>query len=265
VQIALQLAPRAAAAPVVLSWQSERVGWMGYGETYPERQFPELAFALDGAAASVASRDLVTLGEDDISALVAGAGLDPFSITGTPPFAAPLGGPSPARTGARAADPAASAAHAELLRRGAIEDAKEGELAKWSAQRRLELALPPGRHSLRVTYDARPALEIATRAALAAPATARRYCVAPADLPKAAAAGGWVIARYALPLGIDSLAPTAATLAIEADAKAAGARWFACGPGRHAVKASGALAPTPVATDATGVLHVLRIAPAMPG
>ena len=44
VRLALALVPRGPGAAVTLSWQSEHIGWMGYGETYPDRQFPELAF-----------------------------------------------------------------------------------------------------------------------------------------------------------------------------------------------------------------------------
>ncbi len=259
VRLALALAPRGAGTAVALSWQSERIAWMGYGETYPDRQFPELAFELDGAPVSAASHDEAMLGADDISTLVAAAGLDPFSITETPPFAAPRAGAD------RPADPsAATAAHAELLRRGAIEAAKEGELAKWTVRRHLELALAPGAHRLRVAYDARPGIEPATRAALVAPATARRYCIAATAVPKALAAGGWVIERYDLPAGLDGTPPGRATLAIDADPKAGPARWFACGPGGRPIAVAATLAPTAVQPDAQGVVHVLRLSPATP-
>ena len=260
VRLTLSLEPRGQDTPVMLSWQSANVAWMGYGETYPDRQFPELAFEIDGAPASMASRDEATLGAVDISALLATAGIDPFSITETPPFVAPRAGRSEA-----VYTPAVKAAHAELLRRGAIENAKEGELAKWTARRHIELALAPGAHRLGVAYDARPAVGAATRVALLARSTVRRYCILANAVPKGVAEGGWIIERYDLPASLDNAAAGQVTLEIAVDANAEAARWFACDAGGHGVAVGGRLAPTPVRADAQGIVHVLRLAPATPG
>ena len=260
VRLTLALEPRGQDTAVALSWQSANIAWMGYGETYPDRQFPELAFEIDGAPVSMASRDEVTLGADDISALVATAGIDPFSITETPPFVAP-------RAGANgAADPSVvKAAHAELLRRGAIENAKEGDLAKWTARRHIELALTPGAHRLGVAYDARPGIEAATRAALRAPSTVRRYCILATAVPKSIVAGGWIIERYDIPASLDSAPSGQATIEIAADPKVESARWFACGAGGRGIVVGGALAQIPVQADAQGIVHLMRLSPASPG
>jgi hypothetical protein len=260
VRLTLALEPRGQDTAVALSWTSANIAWTGYGETYPDRRFPELAFEIDGTPASMASRDEARLRTDDISALLATAGIDPFSITQTPPFVVP-------RAGANGVvDPStAKAAHAELLRRGAIENAKEGELAKWTARRHIELALAPGAHGLGLAYDARPGIETATRAALLAPSTARRYCILATAVPKGIAAGGWIIERYDLPASLDNAPSGQATIEIAADPKAEAARWFACGAGGRGIVVDGALAQIPVQADAQGIVHVMRLSSANPG
>jgi hypothetical protein len=260
VVLTMALQPRGKDTTVAVSWQSADVAWMGYGETYPDRQFPELAFEIDGAAASSMARDEATLDKDDISSIVDAAGIDPFSITDTPPFVARRAGADGTAEG-----PAAQAAHAELLRRGAIEKTNDGELAKWTARRSLTLALAPGARRLGVAYDARPAIEAATRAALLASFTAKRYCILPAAVPKAIAAGGWIIERYDLPASLDSAPLAQATIEIAVDPKAESTRWFACGTGGRAIAIGSTGAHIPVRVDAQGIVHVLRVAPATSG
>jgi len=258
VRVDLAIGRRGNPPAVTVSWESERVAWMGYGETYPDRHFPELKFQLDGAFAPGVVHDDVRLGANDISELVRAAGFDPFSITETPPFAVPQAGQQPL-------DPAiAATAHAQLARVGAIETAPEGEFARWTARRRVEVAVPAETRVLQVAYGARPGIEPATRAALTAPATVRRYCVVEAALPKAVAAGGWVIERFSLPAGLDRKPPERATLAISGDKEPRSTHWFACGPGGRSVGVAATSQPgVPVQPDAQGTVHVLRLSPAM--
>ncbi len=263
VAIDLQTRSPMPAVATTLRWRSERVRWMGEGETYPDRQFPELKWLVDGAPMRASDRTEAFIRDRDVSSLLATAGLDPWVITGTPPFV-----DEPA-----SANAPASRAWAELVRDGAIERQADGDWARWTAQRSIDIPLPARReHRIQLSYDTRPAFELITVAQLEAAPIRARYCLSSEGIAKLRERAGNDLAiaaeRLAIPTGLDGAPPRKLTVTgTRAPAPEAAASlpasmqretvYFWCAQG-HGVAMKDTLGDVDI--DARGVIHILRLA-----
>lgn len=197
------------ATSATITWRSVLVGWIGESEPYPDRQFPELQIDVDGAPALATQQTDVFVGKTDVSPLVAAARLDPWTITQTPPLLAkPADGAAEAETQARG----------ELVQRGAITASPDGDLAAWSAQRRVEVLMAPAPvHPIHLAYTARPGYVLLTMAQLASPASVARWCLSPAAIKllrsQPGSSDGVAVEEFAIPVGIDEMRPKHVTLA----------------------------------------------------
>jgi hypothetical protein len=175
-------------------------GWLGEAEPYPDRQFPELHVMLNGKSAYTVSQEHVEFDGADITADIASAGLDPFTITTTPPLVDPEQG--------------ASSAFAHLKKRGAITTDQDGNnLAQWTAGRDISISLEgKAAAQLGLTYTARPAFatvqslnELATRFSLS------NYCVTPNSLRHlldgVPTKTGFAVEAFTIPIGIGATPP----------------------------------------------------------
>ena len=190
VEVAASVVVRAERAGMHLDMP--RFGWLGEAETYPDRQFPELAVAIDGRAATLRDRFDARFRGRDMTVLVRAAGVDPYVIADTPPFVQVPDG--------------RQAAVDALLAAGAVTRAPEGLIARWTVQRRIGLVLRRGRHRVTLRYKARPGFVLSDVPLL--PGTARwtDYCLTESTatvLFRRASSGGAVVLRnYAIPVGV---------------------------------------------------------------
>ncbi len=129
-----------------LSLTTPRFGWLGEGEPYPDRQFPELTVRLDGKPVAPAAGFRAFAGAREITELLSADHLDPFAITLTPPYLEPL-------------DPSAPALDA-LAAAGAVSRRDGKTLAAWTVERTLTVSVPGGPAVVLATsWQARPAYD----------------------------------------------------------------------------------------------------------
>lgn len=166
--VILPLAVRGQAT--VLRLDLPRFEWLGDGETYPDRHFPELRAAVDGRPVTPTDDFRVEEHGRDITGLVRAAGLDPFVVADGPSFVKPVRG--------------RQAPFDALVVAGAVQRLPDyiiapGEmLADWTAQRIVRIAPGAGAHVVTLRYKARPGFALVTlrsrRGAMPAVAAALR-------------------------------------------------------------------------------------------
>jgi len=175
-----------------LSLHFRPFSWLGEGVTYPDRHFPELRIALNGALTEVDSQAVVMFGGADITAEVNAARLDPFVITSLP-FVDP--------------QPGAEAAFAQLQKRGAIQTDEGGNpSAKWSTGRDVTIRLGQGAvQRLGLSYNARPGFHALLNLDTDLPLS--EYCITHDALISALGKPSskesfYVAENYAIPVGV---------------------------------------------------------------
>lgn len=185
-----------------LAIDTPRFGWLGEGETYPDRQFPELAISLDGHQAKIDDGFRAFANGADISALLREAGLDPFVIAKTPPLL-----PKGSATG-------------QLARMGAVGPSEDGTLARWTAERSIRMALPAASASLlTLTYLGRPAYGLVDAAhtdRLGLPQVCMDQRQFRDAIGPSLASHPYVFARYEIPVAIGASLPRVVTLGVGA-------------------------------------------------
>ena len=228
-----------------------RFGWLGEGEPYPDRQFPELKFMIDGAPATPKSKDKAFAGSTDITAILQAAGIDPFLITDTPPFVLP------------AHD--APATLAKLQQLGAVEQDGTDFLARWKAQRSVTLDVGANSNTVSLSYTARPGYALLRLSEIERPATLARYCLSKQALATRLEHSPvnrlFPIYTYSIPASIDSKPPASATINASVSAPQKTSRMFIafCGADSKAVTAVASNATGAALTDAQGTVHILAI------
>lgn len=218
-----------------------RFGWLGEGESYPDRQFPELAVSVDGRVVAPVEDFTASARGRDVTAAVRAAGLDPFAIAETPPFVE--------------AAPGRRAAFDALVAGGAVRQAPEGHLAAWSAARMVRVPLRAGAHAVAFRYTARPAFALTPLPA--ADVRWADYCTTRAAvarvLVRTVGRGPVVVRRYAIPVAVDGRRPRATLRVRGADA----ALTVVCGAnGAALADPAGFVAVRP---GVDGVVRVLRV------
>jgi hypothetical protein len=222
-----------------------RFGWLGEAEPYPDRQFPELKAAFDGEALPPAMDFAVFAGEQDVTAAIRDAGLDPFAITDTPPFV-----DLPQGRGRTAFD--------HLLAAHAVQRSDGQFLAKWTAQRlfRFDTA-GRTRTVLSLSFRARPGFSLVTLRDLTRAVRLESYCVTAESLSgqlgRSAADRRFVVKTYEIVLGVDGKPPERAM------ARASGQGTFFCKPDGTAAFGGPHAASSPARVDSRGVLQVLEL------
>jgi hypothetical protein len=234
----------------------KRFGWMGAGEAYPDRHFPELSILVDGSPAQIDDKVSAYFGSTDITKDLKAAGLDPFTIVDTPPI---LDVPS-----------AGSPSLDRLQKIGAVvrdPDVSDHPLtAAWDAQRRVMVALPGGASGTTLTlhYKARPS---GGYVELDKPGSARgltRYCLDATALSAPLGRGAAIvpIAEYDIAAGIDDKPPQALTVELgepgtnqQPQALAA----FCGADGKPVIVRGSDAAKASARSDAKGVVHILSV------
>jgi hypothetical protein len=214
-----------------------RFGWMGEGEPYPDRHFPELKILVNGSAATIVADTIVAFAKDGItpiSDLLQKAGIDPLAVAGGEP---PVLTITDKAVEKRLHDLQAISKDDGLL------------LAKSAIQRELQFRIPAGeRVEIKSIYKVRPAFEV--QPASAVKALAAKYCVAnPAEIEGSLrGARTAVFTAYEIPVGLRTQAVSGpVTIQVEQD------------PQKSAVAFCGANGQ--VVPDAMGVVRILRIRP----
>jgi hypothetical protein len=244
------LTVNAQAAGNALTIQMPRFGWLGESETYPDRQFPELEILVNGAPAKMESTFAAFVGTTDVTAAVRKAGVDPFAIADTPPFATPSGGAQ----GSEA-----------LLSLGAVEKSGSDYIAKWTAQRKVRITLSGGPSKVTLIYKARPAVALRRFEQTARAISLAPFCMTPADLNAALghppATRTFAVTEYAIPSSVGDVAP-AEGVTLSMDASETGTKpFFAfCGAGGKPVTGKNASGKTPARLDAKGIARILVVA-----
>lgn len=229
-----------------------RFGWLGEGETYPDRQFPELRASLDGTRVTVTSSFSAFVGSTDISASLRDAQLDPFVIAQTPPFVSAVSGHETAFN--------------KLVAQGAIQKSDDGNLAQWDAARDIGMTLGKNsRHTLALTYTARPAYALVPFNRLGATVPLASYCLSKADVAQirgySATDRPLVVRQYAVPVGLDGKPVAAVQVSVTASGKSDShhALVVFCGADGNATIGRTSDVSAAAQTDSKGVMHILTI------
>lgn len=216
--------------------------WSGEGETYQTRQFPELAVDVDGRSVKSADVVAVSLRGKDITRTVNAAGLDPFAITETPPFVQ--------------ASPGRRKAFDDLVATSAVVTTPEGQVARWTASRKIQVVVGRASHTLGFNYAARPALTI--DASRRGDVQWRDYCLNPGEAAGLMAnhvpPGPVIVRRYRFPATLDGAEPR--TLKLRAIRRQAGTTIVCGATGAALVNPQGEVA---VRAGSDGNVRLLRI------
>jgi hypothetical protein len=149
--------------------------WRGEGDPYPDQQYPELAVRLDGRTARVRDGFKAETAKGDITGLLRAAHIDPFVIADSPPIV------DLDKLGRREA-------HALRDAGGLKQDPDAGDLAMWSAQRKVGFDLPAKRRAvLELRYIARPAFALRPTTDSELDPRLRQACASMASLREQAA------------------------------------------------------------------------------
>lgn len=244
--VVLRLSLRRRTANATLSLQGPRFGWLGAGEPYPDRHFPELRARLDGVELTLQPDFAAFAGRRDITASLKALAFDPFVIATTPPL---VDAPSDSdRT-----------AFKRLIDTGAVASADGQYLARWQARRHVKLDIGDTTTPVvTLSFNARPAFELVGLDSAASRLRLRAYCITPTALRKRLAEAGHrgaaVVARsYSVAVGVDSRPPP--SLAVSADAPNA----VFCGADGQPV--FGGTGEVPARVGPGGIFRLLRLDP----
>lgn len=229
-------------------------GWTGPAEPYPDRQFPELAIRIDGNLTTPADNFEAFVGETNISNLLRAAQMDPWAITRSPPVTTAL--------------PKNAQVLNALRNVGAIVNAGDAYRAKWTARRRLRIALKAApTQRVELDYTARPGRAWLTTEQLLTTSREKTYCVSSTQLrhglPMGSDSTPLRVAEYALPTGIDGRAPASVMftmLTSTSDAAAPPVTLFMCGPHGRPIVKQGSVTRERAEVDDQGTVHVLSVA-----
>ncbi|BDC52067.1 hypothetical protein F183_A43820 [Bryobacterales bacterium F-183] len=183
-QVAVQLQLSAANPGTFLHFTTPKLEWLGEGEPYPSRHFPELRVT-DATGAAIPIREelrayvTATKPARDITLILKQYKLDPLLVADSEP---PVIVAPPEQLNA--------------LRRVAAVGEGENPLAQWSVQRTVRVAV----RGKQVTfhYMARPAFRLVTKIA----ELPGGYCLADQQAKDLASRLPAVVKEYAIPIGI---------------------------------------------------------------
>ncbi len=249
----VELTVRADAEAPALLLNGPQFGW-SESEPYPDRHFPELEIRVDGVLNRPDDSFEAVVGKMNITNLLRAAGMDPWAITRTPPVTS--------------ADPNHPQVLNGLKNAGAIVNADDGYLAKWTARRLLRIALkavPEQRVELK--YTVRPGHAWLTPEQLVTTSREKTYCVSSKALRRVlhSAADSTVLTvnEYTIPTGIDGKPPSSVTFTMlpgAGDGVTLHTGIFLCGPHGKPIAKDGPVTRERAEVDDLGNLHVLSAA-----
>lgn len=249
----VELTVRADAEAPALLLNGPQFGW-SESEPYPDRHFPELEIRVDGNPITPDDRFEAFMGKTNITNLLRAAQMDPWAIARTPPVTS--------------AHPKNAQVLNALRNVGAIVNAGDDYMAKWTARRMLRIALkavPDQRVEL--NYTARPGHALLTTDQLVTTSREKTYCVSSKQLRHFLHAGSdstrLTIGEYTIPTGIDGKAPSSVIFTMlpsAGDGAAPQAAMFLCGPHGKPIAKDGSVTRERAELDDQGMVHVLSVA-----
>jgi hypothetical protein len=231
--------------------QMPRFGWLGESGPYPDRQFPEVQILVDGVPSTIESSFAAFVGSTDVTEAIGKAGVDPFVISDTPPFVAPKDG--------------RERAHEMLKRLGAVEQFGGACLAKWTAQRKVKVALDPGLLIFTLTYKGLPGYALLSFHQIGKPAYLAKYCLSAPDLVRVFgrvnAARLFAVSDSAIPSSIDDRPPPSLSVVVDAPGKEEAPRSLTafCGADGKAGVGQATVVRASARTDGKGANHILSV------
>ncbi len=238
--------------------QTPLFGHRGPPDPYPERQFPELTIGINGQSRALNDRFEAFVGTRDVTMLVQTAGMDPWTITHTPPLT----------TSAGAGEPILKF----LIRVGAIEPSGGDYLAKWQARRVIRVPLESAQvQHVQLDYALRPANTVIPVEQLDTTTREKAYCLSPSSLRRITHKGSdhprLGISEFSIATGIDGKPPGSVTISMSPatgiDSKHH-SYLFLCGPHGKPIATERALTRERAEVDDLGNLHVLAVIEAAP-
>jgi hypothetical protein len=233
----------------ILKLTLPRFGWMGEAEPYPDRDFPDLTFLIDGKIVAVRDQFRAFVGNQEITHILEQDKLDPFVIAATPPFLAWKDKDSHSVEGLKSA--------------GAIEAEGSQYVAKWDAQRIITLKVPSGAHELSLTYKARPAYRLLAIKNLKHSEDLAGACITENDLTNALheRTPTITVREYTIPASIAGEKPELVEAHVDfSDAQQGRPDLVAfCGTSVKAVITTNGQVSGPAQPDSDGKIHVLAI------
>jgi hypothetical protein len=251
-QISVSLRVATAEPAPALLLNTPFFGWIAT-DPYPDRQFPELKILVDGVPITPEDRFEAFAHNFNITNLLGLAEMDPWAITHSPPLTA--------------AHPQQPQVLKGLRNVGAIENAGDQYLAKWTARRliRIPLKSVPS-EQVELDYTARPATSVMTADQLDTTGREKSYCISPRSLQQVYRAGAnataLAINEFTIATGVDGKPPASVLLTMSSG----GARdsksqdyLFLCGPHGKPIAKRGLVTHERAEVDDEGFLRVLIV------
>jgi hypothetical protein len=222
-------------------------------DAYPDPQFPELEIRDDGAPSELEDRFQAFMGNRNITHFLKSAGMDPWSVTRTPPTTS------------------AHPLHPEVLKAlsniDAIEKSGDDYVGKWQVRRvvRIPLKAAPHQH-VELNYTARPAVSVMMLTQVDTTAREKIYCVSPQVLRRLShtvtGPSRLVATEYTVATGIDGKPPNAVTVTMSAPVDPtthASTYFFLCGPHGKPIAKKNTVTREHAELSEGDTLHVLAL------
>jgi hypothetical protein len=249
-KVSVVLSVRATEDAPALLLEGPLFGWSGPSDPYPDRNFPELEFRVDGAPITPEDNFRAFVGKANVTNVLKTAAVDPWVITRTPPVISSL------------------PANEHLLRGlksfGAIETSGDTTLAKWTAQRIVRIPLKQASDE-RVEWDyrARPTGSRLTGDQVDTRSREKTYCISPTSLSRLRHSGSGKlldVTEYSIATGIDGKPPGSVTFTMSPPAGDPSGYVFFCGPHGKSMAQKGSINGGPAEVDDAGILSVMTVA-----
>ena len=241
-------------------------GRLGPGERYPDRQFPELEFRLNGDVMTPRDRFEAMAGGNNITNLLRDAKMDPWAITRDPPVTTAHPRNPQVLNVLRNLGAVADVNGSAVTGAGPLDEAGHGYEAKWVARRMLAIPLAAvADATLRLEYSARPGSAVLADDDPATTTLESTYCVSTTALRRLRSRSSKIavsIREYEIVTGIDGKAPASLTFswrASQADRQTARSSVFWCGPGGRSMSGRGIIDRQRASANASGTLRVLTL------
>lgn len=250
-KVSVELSVRATEDTPALLLEGPVFGWSGTSDPYPDRQFPELTFCVDGVSTTLDDNFRAFVGKANVTNVLKTAAVDPWVITRTPPVISSL--------------PENDHLLRGLKSFGAIEASGDATLAKWTAQRIARIPLKnAASEQVEWDYRARPTVSRLTANQMDTRSREKAYCISPSSLRRLPHSGSsdsaLDVVEYSIATGIDGKPPRSVTLTVLPDAGDPASYVFFCGPHGKSMAQKDLVKGRPAEVDDSGVLSVMTVA-----
>jgi hypothetical protein len=229
--------------------------WVGAGETYPDKDFPDLKIQVDGQSVNIIDMSKAYDGDIDITADLKQAGLDRFEIDQDLPL-------SPTKSDRAMFD--------RLVTMSAIKKMSDSTpplyVPHWTAVRDIMFKPGDGEHIVTLSYTPRPGLSLQQMLDVPTSVDVSAYCMTKAALvsyaSQAEIGGDVVLETYDIPVSVDDkpLANVILNLSgFHSGDLGANTRLVVCGHDRKPIITAASTYKGLIQPDMTGVVHVLAV------